>query len=274
VRVVGRTDGRVGFDTVGQQCQQGPAQARLCFLPPPYDLAQKGFAWPFDPKRVRVVGRGTVRGHEVVWLESAFGNPKVNAEVERVALDADTHQPVAQRDEMTRARGPFEPGDVLSESFFTFRKDVPARDVSFVVPNGGADRAFPPGSLSTKAKRASMRQALAALGRPPLWLGRSFEGFQVSSIQVGRDVLRAEDGIVVRPVPFVRFVYGALTLQEFAARPFWYLQGPGRGRVVYDSGRATLSRDGLLVVATSKPEKYRIDRAAATTLAKALRPAR
>jgi hypothetical protein len=37
-------------------------------------------------------------------------------------------------------------------------------------------------------------------------------------------------------------------------------------------GRAELSRDGVLVLATSNPGKYRIDRAAAAGPAKALRP--
>jgi hypothetical protein len=69
-RVVGRIDGRVQFDTVGQTCQGPPGSpGRFCLPPTPFVLQNMHYRWPVDRKAVRVVGRGTFRGHEVIWLE-------------------------------------------------------------------------------------------------------------------------------------------------------------------------------------------------------------
>jgi hypothetical protein len=66
-------DGRVQGDTVGQSCQPKP---RFCFsLPLPFDLARKGLSWPLDEKRFRVLGSGTFRGREVIWVKSPRHEP-------------------------------------------------------------------------------------------------------------------------------------------------------------------------------------------------------
>lgn len=71
-RVVGRIDGRVEFDTVGQTCRRasGLPSGRFCLPPAPFSLQAMGYRWPLDPKKVSVVGRGLFRGHRVIWLRT------------------------------------------------------------------------------------------------------------------------------------------------------------------------------------------------------------
>jgi hypothetical protein len=263
-RVVGRVDGRVQFDTVGQTCQGPDTPRRFCLPPPPFVLENMHYRWPIDRKAVRVVGRGTYRGHAVVWLEALVSGkpspPSVGGD--RVALDLVTHRPLGKR---SVARG-----RVFYEEGYSLLPDLPGKQVSFVVPDGGAARnSFPPSpSLRSSSHKATPTAARRAVGPTALWLGESFRGHRLRSVEVGTQVSEAADGSVLQRAKFVRFDYGSIRLQEFGrVKPLGFVSGPGSGRILV-GGNVMLSRDGLLVIVDSLP----MDKTAALGLAKALRP--
>jgi hypothetical protein len=268
-RVVGRVDGRVAFDTVGQTCQGAPGSpSRFCFPPPPFDLNDMHYRLPADTRFVRVVGRGSFRGHQVIWLEGLVNGHRSppSKGFDRVALDVVTHQPVVKR-YLVRGR-------LFSEEDYSVLADLPGKSVSFVVPNSGApQRSFPPAPNSAQhATKTSLPKARAALGRVPLWLGPRFDGHSLRSVEVGTDDAVAPNGHVLARAKFVQFDYGTVRLQEFGRdRPFGFRNGPRPGRILLD-GRATLTRDGLMVIAEPFGRAKPIDRAKALALAKAFRP--
>jgi hypothetical protein len=271
-RVVGRVDGRIEFDTVGQTCEAISASpGRFCFSPTPFDLQNMHYRLPADTKYVRVVGRGSFHGHQVVWLEGLVNGHRSppSTGFDRVALDVVTHRPVAKR---TLVRG-----RLLYEEDYSVLGNLPGKSVSFVVPNGGAvQHAFPPVPNSAEhAAKAGLRKARAALGQVPLWLGPRFDGHSLRAVEVGTENAEAPNGDVLTRAKFVRFDYGTLRLQEFGGdRPFGFRNGPRPGRIVLD-GRATLTRDGLLVIVEPFCRRAKpIDHAKALALAKALRPVR
>jgi hypothetical protein len=268
-RVVGRVDGRVEFDTVGQTCQGAPdSPRRFCLPPPPFTLRNMHYRWPVDSKSVRVVGRGTFRGHRVIWLEGLVnGRPhSLKDGGERVALDVLTHRPVTKRT--------FVHGRLWYQEVYSVMRDLPASRVSFVVPDGGAaHNSFPPfSSLTTHAAKTNLRAARAALGAVPFWLGPRFHGHSFRSVRVGTDTSKAPNGEVLRRAKFVLFDYGTVRLREYGReKPSGFLHGPRPGEIVVD-GRAMLTRDGLFVIAEPFGRVPPIKRAAALVLAKALRP--
>jgi hypothetical protein len=270
-RVVGRIGGRVEFDTVGQTCQRAPSlpSGRFCLPPPPFILRNMHYRWPVDPNSVRVVGKGTFRGHRVIWLEGLVnGRPhSLKDGGDRVALDALTHRPVAKRT--------FVHGRLWYQEVYSVMSDLPASSVSFVVPDSGAadGHSFPPShDLMKHEAKTNLRAARAALGVVPLWLGPRFLGGSLRSVKVGTETSKAPNGVILRRAKFLLLDYGTVTLREYGReKPFGFLHGPRPGEIVVD-GRAILSLDGLLVFAEPSGNTRPIDRAAALALAKALRP--
>jgi hypothetical protein len=263
--VVGRIDGRVQFDTVGQTCQGPDVPRRFCLPPPPFVLENEHFRWPIDRKAVRVVGRGAFRGHHVIWLEGLVnGKPSPpNSGAERVALDSVTHRPLAKRS--------FIHGGTYYEETYSVLSDLPGKSVSFVVPNGGATRnSFPPGPhTSASSRKATPAAARSALGAA-LWLGETYHGQRLRSVEVGTEVARAQNGSILQRVKFVRFDYVRVRLQEYGrAKPPGFVNGPRPGRILVDYN-VMLNRDGLLVIGELQP--LPINTASARALAKALRP--
>ena len=269
-RVVGRIGGRVEFDVVGQTCQ-GPSGApgRFCLPPPPFVLRNMHYRLPVDRKAVRVVGKGMYRGHEVVWLEGLVNgrpNPRA-AGYESVAVDVATRKPVGKRS--------FAKGRTFYEEAYSVLGDLPAKDVTFVVPDGGAARnSFPPFPSGTSHFRTvDLRRARAVLGIVPLWLGPRFAGHALKSVALGSDDAVAPNGIdQLRRATFVRFDYGVVSFREFGrVRPFGLVDGPARGRIMVGDG-VELNRNGLLVMAEFPGQASPIERSAALEFAKALRP--
>jgi hypothetical protein len=268
-RVVGRIDGRVVFDTVGQACQGISASpGRFCFPPTPFDLENMHYRLPADTDYVYVVGRGSFRGQEVIWLEGLVNGHRSppSKGFDRVALDVVTHRPVAKRN--------FARGRLFYEERYSFLGDLPGERVSFLVPNSGApERSFPPLPNSAEhAAKVKLRKARAALGMVPLWLGPRFDGHSLRAVEVGTNDAVAPNGHVLARAKFVRFNYGTVRLQVFGRdKPFGFRNGPRPGRIVV-AGRAILTRKGLLVIAESLTRNKPIDRAGALALAKALHP--
>jgi hypothetical protein len=262
-RVVGRVDGRVQFDTIGQTCQGPDVPGRFCFPPPPFVLEDMHYRWPIDRKAVRVVGRGTFRGHDVIWLE-ALTSGKPSHGGDRVALDSVTHRPLVRRS--------FFRGRPFYEEVYSLLGDLPGKTVSFVVPDGGAARnSFPPFlSSPSSSRKTTLAAARRALGPAALWLGESYRGHRLRSVEVGTQVAEAPNGSVVHRAKFVRFDYGNIRLQEFGrVKPQGFVHGPHRGRILV-SDNIMLSRDGLLVIADVQP--LPVETTVALALAKALRP--
>ena len=269
-RVVGRVAGRVEFDVVGQTCQGSSSfPHRFCLPPPPFVLRNMHYRLPVDRKAVRVVGKGTYRGHEIVWLESLVnGRPDPRAAgYDRVAVDVTTHRPVARRS--------FAKGRAFYEEAYSVLGDLPAKDMTFVVPDGGAARnSFPPFPSGTSHSRgAGLQRARVALGIVPLWLGPRFAGHALKSVAIGSDDAIAPNGIdQLRRAPFVRFDYGAFSVREYGrVRPFGFVDGPARGRIVVGDN-LELSRDGLLVIAEFPGRSQPFERSAVLEFANALRP--
>jgi hypothetical protein len=265
-RVVGRVDGRVEFDAVGQTCQGPDVPGRFCLPPPPFVLSNMHYRWPIDRKAVRVVGRGRFRGHDVIWLESLMnGKPSPsNSGADRVALDSVTHRPLAKRS--------FNRGHVWYEETYSVLSDLPGKRVSFLVPDGGAPRnSFPPGANTpSSSHEATPAAARSALGGTALWLGERYRGHRLRSVDVGTELAKSPDGSVLLRTRFVTFDYGTVRLREYGrVKPFGFLHGPRPGRLLVDY-QVTLSRDGLLIFAEPRPLPIRTS--AALALAKALRP--
>ena len=86
--------------------------------------------------------------------------------------------------------------------------NLEAKQFSFVVPDGGAS--FNPPGVDTQVRAKGLAAARKALGRTPLWLGRSFRGNKLTAVVVGDEAGRYEagryeDGPRFNPAPFVRF---------------------------------------------------------------------
>ena len=274
VRTVYRQDGRLVADWVEQQCQ-GAGPSRFCIPPWPYvPYFQLGGVQP-KPGATRHVARGSFRGHRVVWveqLERSVGG-KLHLSGDQVAFDAVTHQPVALR--TIEHSGHFK-GRTFRLNAITVLPDLPGKNVAFVVPKGGAGR-NPPNSLVIVTGQR-LPAARAALGRTPLWLGRSFHGQRLASVVVGREGQQSQNvsGHPLPPVGFVRFArfdYGSFAVWEFGRdRPSWYLHGPPAGKLVLSGGDVMFARDGIGVDIRPTGAKFQLDRATALALAKAMRP--
>ena len=209
-RGVVRIDGRVLLDQVGQALCPGK---KFCIAPEPFSYHQLGITWPLDPKVARVVGQGTFKGRDVIWVKP---RPVPGSNVtETYGLDPRTHQVVVHR-ESFRLRG----HRFSEERLYTWLKELPARSVAFAVPKGGATQnSFPPSpTSSTQSRPSSLSAASGVLGRTPLWLGRRFQGHRLRRVEVGTEGMSGETGRILLRVKFARLDYGAFKLQEFGGR--------------------------------------------------------
>jgi hypothetical protein len=278
-RVVGTWDGRRQFDLVGREACFGPpgGQGReFCIPPGPFSDLEQAPRWPLDPKRGRVTGTGTFRGHDVIWVEAlANGHPIPGGCCERWGVDAHTHSVLARR-QYGRVDAPGRPR-YWQQNVYTKLTDLPAKSVAFAVPEGGLQRQhdFPPNpGLAVEKHSSSLRAAGDTLGKAPFWLGPRFRGHRLLRIEVGTEGMEAKAGKVLVPASFVSFDYGIVKLQEFGSkRSFRYGQGPPSGRIFLFGSQLEVNRDGILVVMTvGDPASFRVDRPSALSVARALLP--
>ena len=273
-RTVYRGDGVAVAEFVQQACQ-GTGRRRFCFPPSPYDLAVRGPRWPPKTHFARRVGTGTFRGRPVVWVESLVqpGNGTYPLSGEQVAYDAVTHQPLALRSIL---RGHTVPprwrGRVVSATAVTMLPNLPAEQVSFAVPDGGAPRNA--GTKEAGFRKATLARARDVLGRAPLWLGKTYRGHRLRFVQTARGGSEAANGGAAGMVPFVRLDYGTFRIDEFGdRRPLWFHNAPRAGTVLAASGLDfVLGRDGIVLQVVGVAGN-KLDPALVLALAKALRPA-
>jgi hypothetical protein len=272
-RVVTRADGRVQIDSAAV-CRGG---CRMGFSFKSY--------WPLDTSRyTRQPGVGTFHGRPVIWIAPRepggfAASPGVG---ERIGLDPDTHEPVADRIYVPYG------GKISSEALVLERKpDIAAGKYSFVVPNGtrpplGKE---PAPELSARGSNPYALRARHALGARPLWLGERFDGSPLEAVTIG-STFDPPTGISPKAVTYVFYDYGNVAIAEFNARELYGAGGgPLPGRMTLEKPDATtssssatiagleLSRDGVLVLAyKSQHGNYVLDRARALRVARALRP--
>jgi hypothetical protein len=269
-RTVYREGGRVVADWVAQGCQ-GAGRSRFCIPPWPYVPYFQLGGGP-RPAATRRVATGIFRGHSVVWVElvNRSVGGKLHLGGDQVAFDTVTHQPVALR---TIERTGRLKGTTFSINAITVLPNLPGKSVSFVVPEGGAGRNPPNPLVIVTGQR--LPAARSALGRTPLWLGRSFHGHRLVSIVVGREGQQSQNvkGQALPPVgfvPFARFDYGSFAMWEFGSkRPWWYLTGPPAGKLLL-AGDLFFARDGVSVDVRPTGAKFQLDRATALAMARAM----
>jgi hypothetical protein len=122
--------------------------------------------------------------------------------------------------------------------------------------------------------------ARKALGTTPLWLGASFRGYPLRSVQSGTYPFGTTKTGALRPAPYAQFSYGGartgdyrISVEEFGStRPYFYKQGPRPGEVERDVEGISiirLTRGGLLLRISTTA---RLKVATVIALTKALRP--
>jgi hypothetical protein len=249
-RTVYRYDGLAFADSVQQNCFT--RHPLFCGAPSPFDLRLHGLGWPPAKRSARVVGSGSFHGHPIVWIEGLVQPPgkKPYPSGDQVGYDAVTHAPLVLR---TIARSgpariggkPFR-GHVFNGSSVTLLPTLPAKDVSFVVPKGGAPRNA--GLKEASFQTTTLDRAREVLGHTPLWLGPSYHGHRLRFIQSGLSGSPNAQNRGVGMVPDVRLDYGPFRIDEFGdQRPSWSFRGPPPGTVFQSNGALMYSRDGVLV---------------------------
>jgi hypothetical protein len=257
-RQVERLDGNVVSDGLRNSCV-----GRVCIPPPPWDLAKLGYRWPPAACCAFVAGRGEFEGRKVFWVEGLVNGRRSTHDIVRVGFDARTHQPVVEEQFFGKSEIPVV-GYTMS-----WLQTLKPQDVSFVVPKGGAAFRFP--SNVQTVRTTGLAASRTALGTDPVWLGRSYLGSRLRTVDVGTASATTETRHVLRRVPFVRFAYGSFAIEEYRAtrRPYGFESGPAEGTAfLITPGTMILVRDGVFMTVTATT----INAARALALATALRP--
>ena len=267
-RTVYRYDGVVIGDLVQDGCFT--PNRRICMPPAPFDLQLKGRGWPPKKNYARRVGTGTFRGRPVVWVEGLVSpeNGTHPLSGDQVGYDPVTHRPLVLRQIL---RNGLARQRIFSMTAVTLLPDLPGKQVTFAVPDGGAPR-----NADLKVagfRKVSLDEAANVLGRTPLWLGRSYKGHHLRFIQSGREGSANGKNRGAGMVPVIRLEYGPFRLEEFGdERPLWLAGSLPSGKVFAAGGSTTLERDGVAVdVVGGLTGPFSPAEAAA--LARALRPA-
>jgi hypothetical protein len=273
-RTLDRADGVAVADVVQQKCF-GTAPQRVCIAPSPFDLPSYGVVSHPDPARARRVGTGSFRGTRVVWVEGLMSpsNGKHPPSGNQTAFDVVTHKPVALR--MLVGIPGSRRRRIFFENAVTLLPDLPAKRISFAVPDGGAPLNANLYEGPLESSTAKLEPAAKLLGRPPLWLGRSYRGHRLRVVQTGSVGIENAKGGGAGIAPVAHLDYGAFRIDEYGpTRPLWLLAAPPAGTLLEDPVNRdfTLERDGVLVevVMTGPAESAPGDMLA---LARALRPA-
>jgi hypothetical protein len=133
--------------------------------PPPLNPALAGFVDRYrsalSSGAAREVGRGSYRGHDVVWLEFA-----ANSRTERVAVDAQSFKPIAISDDGSTL-------EVQVAEAVPFNPDLFTKPATVVTQRG---------STVTSTTALSPSAATSLLGGRGLWLGRAWDGLTLTRI--------------------------------------------------------------------------------------------
>ena len=273
-RDVYRIDGRTKSEQAGK-CRPSPTQ-----LPcgSDYPLSYlRPYPWPPATSGLHVAGRGSFRGHPVLWLappKSLRTDKKALMSVSEFGIDPRTHRIIVERFLIGRPTG----GSVMVSHRPTLpsttRFLLPAKPPVAVAPNPNFEPwAGPVFGYGLPAARES-------LGQPPLWLGPRFRGLVLRSVRSGvyRQYMA---GPSAKPIRYVRFFYApagtldfAITIDEVSSpRPWFERRGPRPGTFVrFGTTNGSLSRDGLVLRIAADPARFPLNAPNALALGRALRP--
>ena len=187
LRARSSTDGREATDYAGAV---GASQL---------DPALAGFATRYREALAngdaRVVSETTFGGRPAKRIEFAPGS---SGAVEEVTVDAETYAPLSFS---TAYRG----GRRWPEWRVVSIESVPRDPADFAVAEPSEPR--PTQGEVSEGRPITLAEAARALGRPPLWLGRSFAGRELASVEHSRSRAWLTDGSMVHG-EHVRLVYG------------------------------------------------------------------
>lgn len=265
-RTLLRGDGVAMADWVQQTCF-GSGPRRGCIAPSPFDLPSWNVARPPKPGRVR---DGTFRGRPVVWIEQVTSGGQLTGD--QIAYDAASHRPVAQR-RIIRAPAPARfRGRMTDESAIRLLPDLAAKQVSFEVPAGGAPFNF--GLFQGPSETATLAGAADLLGRPALWLGKTYRGHRLRSVVGGSQGSENARHGGAAMAPVLTLDYGAFRIDEYGiTRPLWLLNSPRRGTLLRSLDSSFVyGRHGIVVKVTPTGGRHP-GRSDLIALARALRPA-
>lgn len=155
--------------------QNGTKPHKVPEQPPTLDLALAGFVDHYQSAlasgQATKTGTGQVDGHDVIWLRiSATTQSQGGYPAEDVAIDASTYAPVLVR---TLSTNPvqFQVSQIDTEAYDHSLFTRPAREYP---PTSGSARATSP---------IDAAQAPTLLGGKALWLGQSWNGYQLVKVE-------------------------------------------------------------------------------------------
>lgn len=216
--------------------------------------------------RARVVGDATVDGKPAKRIEFA---PRGAGAVELVTVDAESYVPL-------RFYTTYRPNGRRSPEWRVATIESVPRDRSDFSPAKSTQPRPSVGEVS-EGKKITLAEAERALGAPPLWLGPSFGGHALESVEHARTTAWLTDGSKASGV-LVRLVYGRVRVSLARDAAGSYALGfgdaesptPPDGSVAVTGDRYSWSgqlRQGQLAVMLSAPDKEQV-----LAAARALRP--
>jgi hypothetical protein len=209
-------------------------------------------------------GSGTFAGHRVRWVKTPMPKAR-NVFRFALAFDVRTNAPVAYQ--------VLEGGEVASTSQVSSLETLRPDELTFAVPDRGAGQLTP--SEHRRVRGHGLGPATRALAVAPLWLGRSYEGAGLATVDSGIDSVVTEKGTLLCRVPFVRFNYETFTLAEYGSKhPYGCFQSGPPVTLGFQGAPRDLSlvRGGVSVVIQSASPLFRLRGASALKLARSLRP--
>ena len=152
---------------------QNPTGANMPGPPPTLEVALAGFVDQYQSAlasgAATKTGTGQVDGHQVIWLR-INADSKDYIPAEEVAIDASTYAPVLVR---TLNSNPVQ--------FTVSEIDTQAYDASLFTPPA---REYPAMSVTTgSASVIDATQAAGLLGGQALWLGQTWNGYQLAQVE-------------------------------------------------------------------------------------------
>ena len=153
--------------------QNGTQPRKVPVPPPTLDLALAGFVDHYQSAlasgQATKVGTGQVDGHDVIWLRIS-ADPKDYYPAEEVAIDSSTYAPLLVRTLETHPVQ-FQVTQIDTEAFDSSLFTRPTRE-------------YPPTSGSAgETSPIDAAQAPALLGGKALWLGQSWNGYQLVKVE-------------------------------------------------------------------------------------------
>ncbi len=154
--------------------ENGTTPRHIPEQPPKLELALAGFVDGYRTAlasgRAQQIGTGDLDGRAVIWLRVALDPAAgLGPTSQEVAIDAQTSKPVEVKYSSGAVAFRVQTAETVPYDAATFRRPV------LVEGQGGGN--VSPGTP------VALEQAASMLGRPPLWLGRTWDGLRLASVE-------------------------------------------------------------------------------------------